>query len=90
MTELKSVPTDYTHYTSDWVLPNKNAETCAAANHLFQACVDSIGYEVKLFRCHNGRGQYDNKTFRLVLAARGVTMNHVFDTLTIRMVSLNE
>jgi hypothetical protein len=32
-----------------------------------------MGYEVKRFRCDNGRREYDNKTFRLVLAARGTT-----------------
>jgi len=32
-----------------------------------------MGYEVKLFRCDNGRGKYDYKTFRLVLAAHGTT-----------------
>jgi hypothetical protein len=26
-------------------------------------------YDVKHFRCHKGRGDYDNKTFRHVLAA---------------------
>jgi hypothetical protein len=30
-----------------------------------------MGYEVKRFRCDNGHGEYDNKTFRLVLAACG-------------------
>ena len=32
-----------------------------------------MGYEIKRFRCDNGRGEYDNKTFRYVLAARGTT-----------------
>jgi hypothetical protein len=32
-----------------------------------------MGYEVKRFRCDNGRREYDNKTFRLALAARGTT-----------------
>ena len=32
-----------------------------------------MGYEVKRFRCDNGRGEYDNKTFRQVLTARGTT-----------------
>jgi hypothetical protein len=64
---------DYTRYTSVWLLPNKKAETCTSAYQSFQARVDSMGYEVKRFRCDNGRGEYDNKTFRLVLAARGTT-----------------
>jgi hypothetical protein len=32
-----------------------------------------MGYEVKRFRCDHGRREYDNKTFQLVLAARGTT-----------------
>jgi len=64
---------DYTRYTSIWRLPNKKAETCTATNQSFQARVDSMGYEIKLFRCDNGRGESDNKIFRYVLAARGTT-----------------
>jgi len=32
-----------------------------------------MGYEIKRFRCDDGRGEYDNKTFRYVLAACGTT-----------------
>jgi hypothetical protein len=32
-----------------------------------------MGYEVQRFRCDNSHREYDNKTFRLVLAARGTT-----------------
>jgi len=64
---------DYMRYTSVWLLPNKKAETCTSAYQSFQARVDSMGYEIKRFRCDNGRGEYDNKTFRYVLAARGTT-----------------
>ena len=32
-----------------------------------------MGYEVKQFRCDDGHGEYDNKTFRLVLTAHGTT-----------------
>ena len=32
-----------------------------------------MGYKIKQFRCNNGRGAYDNKTFRYFLAARGNT-----------------
>jgi len=62
---------NYTRYTSVWLLPNKKAETCTSAYQSFQAQVDSMGYEIKQFRCDNGQGEYDNKTFRYVLAARG-------------------
>ena len=49
------------------------AETCTSAYQSFQAPVDLMGYEIKRFRCNNGRGEYDNKTFRYVLAARSTT-----------------
>jgi len=32
-----------------------------------------MGYEVKRFRYNNHCGEYDNKTFQLVLAAPGIT-----------------
>jgi len=32
-----------------------------------------MGYEIKQFRCDDGRGEYDNKTFRYVLAACSTT-----------------
>jgi len=64
---------DYMRYTSVWLLPNKKAKTCTSAYQSFQARVDLMGYEIKRFRCDNGRGEYDNKTFRYVLAARCTT-----------------
>jgi len=65
---------DYTRYTSVCVLPDKKSKKCTSAYQSFQAPVDSMGYEVKRFRCDNGRGEYDNNnTFRLVHAARGTT-----------------
>jgi len=30
-----------------------------------------MGYEIKRFRCENGQGEYDNKTFQYVHAAQG-------------------
>jgi len=32
-----------------------------------------MGYDIKRFQCDNGRGEYNNKTFRYVLTARGTT-----------------
>jgi len=64
---------DYTRYTSVWLLPNMKAKTCTSAYQSFQARVDSMGYEIMRFRCDNGWGEYDNKTFRYVLVARGTT-----------------
>jgi hypothetical protein len=44
---------DNTRYTSVWLLPNKKAVTCTSAYQSFQARVDSMGYEIKRFRCDN-------------------------------------
>jgi len=54
---------DFTRYTSVWLLPNKKAVTCTSAYQSFQAQVDSMGYEIKPFRCDNGRGDYENMIF---------------------------
>jgi len=51
----------------------RSRKTCISAYQSFQVRVDSMGYEIKRFRCDNGRGEYDNKTFRSVLTARGTT-----------------
>jgi hypothetical protein len=64
---------DYTRYTSVQLHPNKTAQMCTSTYQSFQARVDSMGYEVKCFQCDNGQGEYDNKTFRYVLAARGTS-----------------
>jgi len=49
------------------------AETCNSAYQSFQARVDSMRYEIKRSLCDGGWGEYDNKTFRYVLAARSTT-----------------
>jgi len=64
---------DYTRYTSVWLLLNKKAKSCTSAYQSFQARVNSMGYEIKRFRCDNGLREYDNKTFRYVLAACDTT-----------------
>ena len=75
---------DYTRYTSVWLLPNTKAEPCTSAYQSFQARVDSMGYKMKRFRCNNGRGEYDTKTFRYVLAALGTTYESCPPYATIR------
>jgi len=64
---------DYTMYTSVWLLRNNKAETCTSAYQSLQARVDSRWYEIKPFRGDKGWGEYDNKTFRYILMARGTT-----------------
>jgi hypothetical protein len=64
---------DYTRFTFVWMLPDKKSETCTTAYKAFQARVTTLGYQIRWFRCDNGRGEYDNKTFRSVLTASGTT-----------------
>jgi len=64
---------DYTRYTSIWLLPNEKAETCTSAYQSIWARVDWMRHEINRFRWDDGRGQYDNKTFRYVLVARSTT-----------------
>jgi len=64
---------DYTPFTFVWILPDKKSETCTATYMAFQARVITLGCQITRFWCDNGWGEYDNKTFRLVLTASGTT-----------------
>ena len=65
---------DYSRWTDMWLLPNKKAETCTAAYQSFQKRIEAIGnYHIRRFRCDNGRGEYDNKLFRMILAGAGTS-----------------
>jgi len=63
---------DYSRHAEITVLPDKRAETCTAAFQWFQAKVDGWGYDIRRFRSDNGSGEYNNKTFRSILAVRGI------------------
>jgi transposase InsO family protein len=63
---------DYSRHTEIMVLPDKRSETCTAAFQWFQAKVDGWGYDIRRFRSDNGSGEYNNKTFRGILAVRGI------------------
>lgn len=63
----------YTCYTSVWVPTDKKSKICIVVYQSFQARVDSLGHEVKQFRCIDCHQEYDIVTFRLVLAAHGST-----------------
>jgi len=65
---------DYTRWTTVYLLPDKKHETCIAAYQHYQAKVDARGYNIKRFRCDNGRGEYDNRLFRMLLATRGTAL----------------
>jgi len=64
---------NYTRFTSIWMLPDTKSETCTTAYKAFQARVTTLGYQIRRFRCENGRGEYDNKTSRSVVTASGTT-----------------
>ena len=64
---------DYSRYTHVYILLDKKAETCIQAFQHFQAKLDNWGYDIKRFRCDNGRGEYNNRLFRGLLAARGIS-----------------
>jgi len=59
-----------TRYTSILVLPDRKRIICTSVYQLFQAQVDCIGYEVRKCWYDNGHGEYNNKTFQQVVAAR--------------------
>jgi transposase InsO family protein len=63
---------DYTRYTFVYFLLDKKSETCVSAFQLLQHKFDVWGYDIKRFRYDNGRGEYDNRFFRSILATRGI------------------
>jgi hypothetical protein len=64
---------DYTRFTFVRMLPVTKSEACTTAYKAFQARVTTLGCQIRWFRCDNGRGEYDNKTFRSLLTATGTT-----------------
>ena len=59
---------DHTRWTEVCLLHDKKAESCTSAYQSFQKMTEARGYSVNRFRCDNGRGEYDNKLFRLLLS----------------------
>jgi hypothetical protein len=64
---------DFSRYAYVYPLLNKLAGTCTGIFQLFQKKVENWGYTIKRFRCDNGRGEYDNRLFRGILAAGGIS-----------------
>jgi len=65
---------DYTRWTTIYLLPDKKQDTSIAAYQHYQAKVDARGYNIKRFQCNNGRGEFDNRLFRQLLATRGTAL----------------
>ena len=64
---------DYTLHTTVYILTDKRAETCVGAFQCFKAKIENWGYNIKRFRCDNGRGEYDNTLFRRILTGSGIS-----------------
>ena len=64
---------DYSHHAEITVLPDKRTETCKAAFQWFQANVDGWGYDIRRYRSGNVSAEYNNKTFRSILAVRDIS-----------------
>jgi transposase InsO family protein len=63
---------DFSRYTEVFLLADKKAHTCTAAFQQYQAQAKARGFDIKRFRCDNGRGEYDNNLFRSILRINGI------------------
>ena len=63
---------NFSRYAYVYPLLNNLAGTCTGIFQVFQKKVENWGYTIKRFRCENGRGEYDNRLFRGILAAGGI------------------
>jgi len=64
---------DFSRYAYVYLLLNKLAGTYTGIFQLFQKKVENWGDTIKRFRCNNGQGEYDNRLFRGILAAGGIS-----------------
>jgi len=83
---------DYTRFTFVWMLPDKKSETCTTAYKAFQARVHAMGqgYQIKQFRCDNGRGSTTTRPSARCSLPAVRHMNRARLTLNTRMESLRE
>lgn len=64
---------DCTRYTEIYFLTTKtSAEVISKFAH-FKAWVTSQGYQIRRFRCDNGKGEFDNADFLQMLGDHGIT-----------------
>ena len=64
---------DFSRYAYVYNLLNKLAGTCTGIFQLFQKKVENWGYNIKRFHCDNGRGEYNTRLFRSILAVGGIS-----------------
>jgi len=64
---------DFSQYAYVYPLLNKLAGTCTGIFQLFQKKVENWGFNIKRFCCDNSRGEYNNRLFRSILAAGGIS-----------------
>jgi hypothetical protein len=63
---------DYTRHTEVYFLTTKSAPEVVSKFKHFQAWVRTQGYQIKRFRCDNGRGEFNNSEFQDVLGEAGI------------------
>lgn len=64
---------DYTRYTEVYFLRSKAAAEVIPKFRLFKARVEGQGYQIRRFRCDNGRGEYSNEEFLSLLGQSGIS-----------------
>jgi transposase InsO family protein len=64
---------DFSRYIEVFLLADKKAESCTGAFQQYQAQAKARGYDIKRFRCDNGKGEYDNTLFRSILRQSGIS-----------------
>jgi len=65
---------DYTQWMTVYLLPDTKKEICIPVYRHHPAEINTRCYNIKHFQCANGRGEYDNKLFPVLLAARGTEL----------------
>jgi transposase InsO family protein len=63
---------DYTRHTEVYFLTTKSAPEVVSKFKHFQAWVRTQGYQIKRFRCDNGRGEFNNSEFQDILSEAGI------------------
>jgi hypothetical protein len=65
---------DYSRWSFVYFLKNKDRQTCSNTFREMQKFVKTqFGYDIKRFRCDNGKGEYNNALFKSILVNSGIT-----------------
>src|SRR3954452_20768536 len=67
---------DYSQMAWIYFLCSKAADVVIKVFQTFKAITENgTGLKIRRFRCDNGRGEYDNKLFKDLLATSGITFD---------------